>query len=197
MKEFVVPDDGFVVRTESGRLLVAVEPLAEGNIYRLFDIDGVPRITLATHEDSGLLFLGDPSANGVSVSASDAVSELRLINAGNTIAAAVSDTNSELRFVNAQNAITNKLFVDEHGGQLGLGDHAGNLTISTGAEEEGGTFHLMNADGNSAAVFRCPDGKGNILLSDEDGHLRIMIGTKADWNIHLIDADGKIVWTTR
>lgn len=55
MKELIVPEDGFVVKTEQGRPILEIIIQDEGNFVSLFGADGEPKIQLATHRDGGAL----------------------------------------------------------------------------------------------------------------------------------------------
>ena len=196
MREFVIPDDGLFVRTDQGRPVLELSIHAEGTVVRMFGADGEPKLALATQGDGGALLIGDPERNSVVISVTEDVSEIRIMNSGKTVALAIDDTHSELRFVNANNAITNKIYVDDDGGQIGLGDQEGNVLLSAGAEERGGACHLMNKKGNTVVLLQSTEANGNITLMDEDGDIRAMILPKDDGNIHLVDKAGHIVWTT-
>lgn len=168
---------------------------AEGSLVRLFGSDGEPKIQLATQGDSGALIVGDPERDGVAISVNQGVlSELRIMKSGKHVALAIDDSSRELRFVNAQDALTNKIYVTDEGGQIGLSDHEDSLSVSAGeGSDGGGVFHILNKAGNTVAAL---DSNGAITLLDEDGDIRIMIGHKGDGHIHLVDKDGHIVWTT-
>lgn len=55
MREFVIPEDGLVVKTDQGRPILDLSIQAEGNIDRMFGADGEPKIALRTYGDSGAL----------------------------------------------------------------------------------------------------------------------------------------------
>jgi hypothetical protein len=196
MREFIIPEDGLVVRTDQGRPILELSILAEGNIVRMFGADGEPKIALATHGDSGALIIGDPETDGVVISAGEDVSEIGIMNSDKNITLAIDKTGSELRFVNANNANTSKIYVDEYGGQIGLSDHEGSLVMSAGAGKGGGLCHLMNKKGDTVVVLESNEENGNITLLDEDGNIRLMIRHKDDGNIHIVDKAGHIIWTT-
>src|SRR5437660_4142062 len=120
MKEFILPEDGLVVKSATGQPVVTLESLAEGNVLKFFDSDGEPRITLVTQGHDAALFVGGSETESVAVAAGDAMSEVAVAHSGKNIALGIDSTHSEIRFVNAVNAVTNKLYVDEHGGQIGL-----------------------------------------------------------------------------
>lgn len=196
MKEFTVPDDGFVLKTNDGRPILELSIQDEGNIIRLFGADGEPRIVFGTNGDTGVFVVGNPETEGVMISVSPDASEIVTTNSRKTIATGIDATHTEIRFVNADNALTNKMYVDDNGGQIGLSDHQGNLAISAGAEQDGGTCHVMNANGDTVARIASADQSGNVTLLDDSGRVRIMIGHKSDANIHLVDTSGRVVWTT-
>jgi len=196
MREFIIPDDGLVVRTEQGQPILELSIQAEGNIVRMFGADGEPKIALATHGDNGVLIIGDPNSDGVGISVSEDASQIGIMNSGKSITLAVGEASSELTFTNANGAITNKIYVDEGGGQIGLGDQEGNLLMSAGATKGGGLCHLMNKKGDTVVSLESKEENGNIILLDEDENIRIMIGNKEDGNIYLVDKAGHIIWTT-
>jgi hypothetical protein len=196
MKEFIIPEDGRVVRTAEGRPILELSIQAEGNIVRMFGADGEQRIALAAYGDIGTLIIGDPNKDGIAISVSEGTSEIGITSSGKSINLAINETSSELRFGNANGAITNKLYVDEHGGQIGLGDQEGSLLMSAGAGKGGGLCHLMNKKGDTVVVLESNEENGNITLLDEDGNIRLMIRHKTDSNIHLVDKTGHIIWTT-
>lgn len=194
--EFILPDDGFVIKRPTGQLVVTLEALAEGNILRFFDVNGEPRIALATQGDNAMVMIGASQTENVSLSASANSTELVVANSGKTIAVGIDEERSEIRFVNADDAITNKLYVDERGGQFGLGDQQGNLVLSAGAVERGGLLHVMNGNADTVIVLESKEDNGNITLLDEANNIRMMIGSKDDGDIHLVDSSGHVVWTT-
>ena len=196
MREFIIPEDGLVVKTYQGRPILELSIQAEGNIVRMFGADGTPKIALATYGDSGMLIIGDPNSDGAVISVSEDVSEISIMNSDKNITLAIGKTGSELRFMNANNAVTAKIYVDEVGGQIGLADQEGNLLMSAGGGEQGGLCHLMDTKGDTVVSLASNEGNGNITLIDKAGNLRVMIGNKEDANIYLIDEAGHIVWTT-
>jgi hypothetical protein len=196
MREFIVPEDGLVVRTDQGRPILELSIQAEGNIVRLFGADAEPKIALAAYGDTGTLIIGDPDKNGIVIGVSEDMSEISIINSGKSINFAINQTSSELTFLNANGATTNKLYVDENGGQMGLGDLEGSLAMSAGAGKGGGLCHLMNQQGDTVVVLESNEENGNITLLDQDGNIRLMLRHKEDNNIHLADKTGHIVWTT-
>lgn len=196
MEEFIIPEDGLIVRTDRGKPILELSIQAEGNIVRMFGADAEPKIALAAYGDTGTLIIGDPDKNGIVIGVNEDMSEISIINSGKSISLAINQTSSELTFLNAKGAITNKLYVDENGGQIGLGDLEGSLLMSGGAANGGGLCHLMNKKGNTVVVLKSDEENGNITLLDEDGNIRLMIRHKEDNNIHLVDKTGHIVWTT-
>jgi len=196
MREFIIPEDGAVVRTDQGRPILELSIQPEGNIVRMFGADGEPKIAMAAYGDSGTLIIGDPNNNGIVLSCSEDMSEIGIISSGKSINLAINETSSELTFLNTNGATTNKLYVDEHGGQMGLGDLEGGMVMSTGAGKGGGLCHLMNKKGDTVVVLESNEENGNITLLDEDGNIRLMIRHKEDSNIHLVDKTGHIIWTT-
>jgi len=196
MREFIIPEDGLVVRTDQGRPILELSIQAEGNIVRMFSADAEPKIALAAYGDTGTLIIGDPNKNGIVIAVSEDMSEISIINSDKSINLAINQTSSELIFLNANGATTNKLYLDENGGQMGLGDPEGSLVISAGAGNGGGLCHLMNKKGDTVVVLESNEENGNITLLDEEGNIRLMIRHKEDNNIHLVDKTGHIVWTT-
>ncbi|MDX6404487.1 MAG: hypothetical protein QOH70_1942 [Blastocatellia bacterium] len=196
MREFIIPEDGVVVRTEQGRAILELSIQAEGNVVRMFGADGEPKIALAAYGDTGTLIIGDPNENGIVISCSEDVSEIGIISSGKSINLAINQTSSELTFLNANGATTNKLYVDEDGGQMGLGDLEGGMVMSAGAGKGGGLCHLMNKKGDTVVVLESKEENGNITLLDEDRNIRLMLRHEEDSNIHLVDKTGHIIWTT-
>lgn len=196
MKEFIIPENGLVVKTDQGSPILELSIQAEGNIVRMFGADGKPKIALAAYGDTGTLIIGDPLRSGVTITVSEDLSEIGIMNSDNRISLGIDETHSELGFVNANNAITAKIYVDENGGQIGLGDHEGSVMMSAGTGKGGGICHLMNKKGDTVVVLESNEENGNITLLDEDGNIRLMIRHKEDGNIHLIDKAGHIIWTT-
>jgi hypothetical protein len=196
MREFLIPEDGIVVKTAEGRPILELSIQAEGNIVRMFGADGDPKIALAAYGDTGTLIIGDPEKNGIVISCSEDLSEIGITSSGKNINLAINQTSSEITFLNANGATTNKLYVDEHGGQMGLGDLEGAVAVSAGAGKAGGLCHLMNKKGDTVVVLDSNEENGNITLLDEDGNIRLMLRHKEDNNIHLVDKSGQIIWTT-
>jgi hypothetical protein len=196
MREFIIPEDGLVVKTDQGRPILELSIQDEGNIVRMFGAEGEPKIALAAYGDTGTLIIGDPNKTGIVISCSEDMSEIGIISSGKSINLAINQTSSELTFLNANGAPTNKLYVDEDGGQMGLGDLEGSVMISAGAGKGGGLCHLMNRKGDTVVVLESNEENGNITLLDEDGNIRLMIRHKEDSNIHLVDKTGHIIWTT-
>lgn len=196
MREFIIPEDGLVIKTDQGRPILELSIQAGGNIVRMFGADGVPKIALAAYGDTGTLIIGDPLKSGLVISVSEDVGEISITNSGKHVVLAIDKAHSELSFVNADKVITNKIYVDEKGGQISLGDQEGNLLMSAGGGEQGGVCHLMNKKSDTVVALASNEGNGNITLLDKDGNLRVMIGNKDDGNIYLVDKDGHVIWTT-
>ena len=196
MQEFIIPGDGLVVKTDQGQPIMELVVRSEGNLLRMFGADGEAKIALAAQGNSGALMIGDPDTAAVMISVTEDVSEIQVMKSGKSIALAIDSELSELKFVNANNAITNKLYVDDNGGQIGLGDQEGNLLMSAGAEERGGVCHIMNKNSDTVVLLQSKEESGNIILSDEEGDIRVMVVSKDNAAIHLADKDGQIVWTT-
>lgn len=193
MKEFTIPEDGFVLRTESGRAVLELLVHDEGSTLSLFDVDGEPRVALAIRGNSGAAFVGDPATNGVVLSAGEDLSEIAILHSGKHIALALDPKRGEIRLVNADNATVAKIYEDDNGGQIGLGDQRGTLAASAGAGEHGGEFCVMNTAGKTVVFLQANEREdaGNITLLDQNGDLRILV----DSSIHVI-RDGRVVWTT-
>ena len=196
MDEFIIPDDGLMVRTADGRPIVELAVHEEGSVVRLFSVEGEPKLAFATHEDTGLIVVGNPETSGIAISVNPATSEIALMNSGKNVTLAINATHSEMRFVNSDGVVTNKIYIDDDGGQVGLADHNGNLLLSAGAEPSGGSCHLMNTNGETVVLLQSNEDAGNITLLDSAAKIRIMIGHKDDANIHLVDGEGRIRWTT-
>jgi hypothetical protein len=196
MREFIIPEDGLVVKTDQGRPILELSIQAGGNIVRMFGPGGEPKIALATYGDTGTLIIGDPLKSGLVITVSEDLSEIAIMNSGKNIRLAVAEMGSEVSFVNANNAITAKIYVDENGGQIGLADQEGNPLMSAGSGEQGGLCHLMDKNGDTVVSLASNEGNGNITLIDNAGNLRVMIGNKEDANIYLVNETGHIVWTT-
>ena len=196
MQEFIIPDDGLVVKTAEGRPIFEVSIRDEGNVLRMFGADYEQKIALATFGESGLLIVGNPEGAGVAISVNEDVSEIGIMNKGKNITLAISSEHTELRFMNADKVITNKLYVDENGGQFGLANQEGDVLMSAGAEPRGGVCHLMNTEGHTVALLESREGNGNIILSDIDGDIRVMIGGEGGANILLVDKTGHVAWST-
>ena len=193
MKEFTIPEDGFVLKTELGRPVLELLVHAEGSTLSLFDIDGEPRVALATRGNSGAVLVGDPGTNGVVVSAGEDISQVAILHSGKHIALALDPKKGEIRLVNAAKATVAKIYEDDNGGQIGLGDQQGTLAVSAGAGEHGGVCCVMNIAGKTVVFLQANEKEdaGNITLLDRNGDLRILV----DSSIHVI-RDGRIVWTT-
>lgn len=116
MQEFIIPDDGFVVKTVDGRPVLELSVNNEGNVVRLFSAEGEPQLAVGTHLDTGLVIVGDPQTSGIAISVSRDASEISIINSGKSITLALDASHSEMRFLNADGAVTNKIYVDEDGG---------------------------------------------------------------------------------
>lgn len=196
MSEFIIPGDGLVVKTEQGLPVLELSTHSEGNVLRMFGSDGQPKIAFGIHEDSGVIIVGNPEANGIVITVDEDISEIGIANSGTSISMAIDQTGSEFRFVNVDGANTAKIYVDENGGQFGMADHKGRIVMSAGATEQGGLIHLMDSKGGTVVSLESNEDNGNITLLDEDGNIRLMIRHKEDGNIHLIDKAGHIVWTT-
>lgn len=175
MREFIVPEDGFIVKTQSGRPLFELVIHDQGNVLKIFGADGEPKLALATEGDGGALIMGDPPNNGIVLSARDDASELGVMYAAKKIIVAIDGGHSELRFMNSADLITTKLYADDNGGQFGLGNQEGNLVVSAGAEDRGGVCHLMNSNGDTVVLLQSREESGSITLLDEDHNVRVVI----------------------
>jgi hypothetical protein len=193
MKEFTIPEGGFVLKTELGRPVLELLVHDEGSTLSLFDVDGEPRVALATRGNSGAALVGDPATNGLVLSAGEDLSEIAVFRSGKHIALALNQEKGEIRLVNAANATLAKIYEDDNGGQIGLGDQRGTLAVSAGAGENGGVACVMNTAGKTVVFLSANEREdaGNVTLLDQDGDPRILVDT----NIHVI-RDGRIVWTT-
>jgi hypothetical protein len=91
----------------------------------MFGADGEPKLVLGTEGDGGSLIIGDvgnPEISSAFISARADACELGILNSAKRIMVHIDRFRGELGFVNAGNEITNKLYVDDSDGQLGLGD---------------------------------------------------------------------------
>jgi hypothetical protein len=156
VKEFIVPEDGFVVKTTSGRPLLSLSVHAAGNVLTMFGADGEPKLVLGTEGDGGSLIIGDPANPEISsafISAREDACELGVLNSAKRFMVRIDRARSELGFVSAENVITSKLYVDQIGWQLGLGDPEGKLMVRVGAGIGGGSITLFDEDGDERLVI--------------------------------------------
>jgi hypothetical protein len=156
MKEFTIPEDGFVVKTTSGRPILSLSVHPVGNVLTMFGADGEPKLVLGTEGDGGSLIIGDvgnPDVSGAFISARADACELGVLNSAKRFIVHIDPRRSELGFVNANNVITSKLYVDAAGGQLGLANQDGNVMILAGAGVRDGNITLYNVGGDVRLVI--------------------------------------------
>ena len=196
MEEFIIPDEGVIVKTRQGRVILDLVLQDETSLLRMIDINGKPKIGLGYSEDGPMIFLGDQNTSVFLQSRND-VSEINITNSGKNIALAVAEGASEIRFQNENGEMTNKIFINEFGGQVGLSDNDGNLLFTAGATEEGGLLHILNNNGNTTISLATRKDTGQILLLDENGKVQAYLDCSCgNGVIVLLDKEGNDVWSS-